>query len=192
MKTVIMVMIASLLLPGCGSLLPSSRATVQSPWHSYEEARESFDRIVINKTTIRELSSLGFDPFSTPNIKILTYLEVMNRFMPNPSIRKENLDEGIQRCIDAQGDCKALEFDPGVTKSRRHGNFWLDFFNFKRESEESGWKFKAFIVLVDDVVVYKLAGGNPRVSEQKITRNPLGPLQSADSIITEATKSTVR
>src|SRR3990172_8102823 len=108
------VLIASF-LAGCGSLLPSSRIELESPWHSYEEAIISFDKIIVNKTTAEELRGLGFDPFSTPNVKVLTYLDVMNRFMPNPSIRKEDLPEGVQQCIAKKSDCKAMAVDPRIT-----------------------------------------------------------------------------
>jgi hypothetical protein len=51
--------------------------------------------------------------------------------------------------------CLAYEFEPQFIKKRRHGNFWLDFFNFKREISEEGWKFKAFIIVVNDTVVVR-------------------------------------
>lgn len=184
-------LVFGLLIAGCSALLPSSRVTVESPWNSYDDAMASFDKIIPNKTALHELRSLGFDPFSTPNIKILTYLDVMNRFMPNPSIRKQDLDEGIQACIEAKTNCKAYEFEPKIMKSRRHGNFWMDFFNFKRHVEESGWKFDAIIILVDDIVVYKLSGGSPNIYEIKKTKNPLGPLQNADDLLKEAVKGSL-
>lgn len=128
---------------------------------------------------------LGFDPFSIPNVKILTYLDIIQRFIFNPSIKKEDLDEGIQRCIDAKTRCVAYEINPRITKSKRHGNFWLDFFNFKRNIKETGWRFEAIIVMVDDVVVYKLWGGNPLIDEGRETKNPLGPLQNAGDLFIE-------
>jgi hypothetical protein len=176
------------LTAGCSTLLPSAKQTIQSPWNSFEDAKAYFDKITPRQSTTKELKELGFDPFSTPNIKILTYLDIMNRFMPNPSVKKEELDEGIQACIDAKADCKAYEFEPKIIRSKRFGNFWLDLFNFKRQTKESGWKFEALIVLIDDIVVYKLWGGSPIIDETKETKNPLGPFQNADDLLKERTR----
>ena len=52
-----------------------------------------------------------------------------------------------------------------------------DFTNFSRRSETTGWRFNALVLLVNDVVVYRAWGGQPRVMEVEISTNPLGPLQ---------------
>ena len=64
----------------------------------------------------------------------------------------------------------------------------LDLFNFRRKSTESGWRFEALIVIIDDIVVYKLWGGNPMIDQDKETKNPLGPLQNSGDILKEAVK----
>ncbi|MCP3873232.1 MAG: hypothetical protein GY699_08785, partial [Desulfobacteraceae bacterium] len=75
---------------GCsGGLLPSIKQTTKSPWQHFEEAKRSFDLIVPHKTTSEDLKRIGFDPFETPNVKLITYLELLERFMPNQSIRME-------------------------------------------------------------------------------------------------------
>ena len=144
--------------------------------------------IVPSKTTAQEMKTLGFDPFTTPNIKILTYVDIINRFMPNSSIRIEDLEEGIQHCIRAKSSCTAYEFDPQVIHSRRYGNVFLDLFNFRRKTKESGWRFHALIVLIEDTVVYKLWGGNPIIEQSRDTKNPLGPLQNTGDIFREVVK----
>jgi hypothetical protein len=42
--------------------------------------------------------------------------------------------------------------------------------------------------MVNDVVVYKLWGGNPLVDENRETKNPLGPLQSPEGVLIEIVK----
>ena len=42
----------------------------------------------------------------------------------------------------------------------------------------SGWSFNATILLIDDVVVYTLYGGQPIIREQEIQQQPLGPVQN--------------
>ena len=185
-KGLFCILIAAMAMSGCGSMLPSSKLTYKSPWDSFEEAKSAFDKITPYETNTKEMQALGFDPFTTPNIRILTYVDIMNRFMPNPSVKKEELAEGIQFCIDAKADCSAYEFDPRVIKTQRYGNVLLDLFNFRRRSTESGWRFEALIVIVDHIVVYKLWGGNPMIDQNKETKNPLGPLQNSGDILKEA------
>ena len=180
------ILIAAMTMSGCGSMLPSSKLIYKSPWDSFEDAKTAFDKITLYQTTTKEMQALGFDPFTTPNIRILTYVDIMNRFMPNPSIKKEDLAEGIQFCIDAKENCAAYAFDPQVIKSKRYGNVLLDLFNFHRKSTESGWRFETLIVIIDGTVVYKLWGGNPMIDQNKETKNPLGPLQNSGDILKEA------
>lgn len=174
---------------GCMSLLPQSRQITRSPWKTFEEAKTSFDGIIPHKTTVEELKKAGFDPYSTPNIRILTYLDIVQRFMANPSIKKEDLDEGIQTCLEFKLACMAYEAAPQSINSKRYGNFWLDILNFKRKSKATGWKFNAFIVMVDGTVVYKLWGGNPLVDEDTERRNPLGPLQEPEDLVRDAIRA---
>ena len=181
-------LIAAVITTGCGSLLPSAKQTTISPWNSFEDAKSAFDKITPYTTNADEMRSLGFDPFTTPNIKILTYVDIMNRFLPNPSIKKEDLDEGIQSCINAKANCKAYEFFPQIIRSKRYGNVLLDLFNFRRKTIESGWRFQALIVLIDSTVVYKLWGGDPIIDQHRETKNPLGPLQNASDILSGAVR----
>jgi hypothetical protein len=180
------ILIAAMITSGCGFLLPSTKQTSKSPWDSFEHAKTAFDKITPYETTSKEMQALGFDPYTTPNIKILTYVDIMNRFMPNSSIKKEDLAEGIQFCIDAKEDCSAYEFAPQVKKTKRYGSVLLDLFNFRRKSTETGWRFEALIVIIDHVIVYKLWGGNPIINQNKETKNPLGPLQNSGDILKEA------
>jgi hypothetical protein len=166
------------MISGCSSLLPSTKQTIHSPWNSFEEAKAAYERIVPRTTTHKEIHELGFDPFTTPNIRILTYLDNMNRFLPNPSIRLEDLDKGIVSCIEAKASCKGYEINPQFLKSERYGNVLLDLLNFRRKTKDSGWRFEALIVLV-----YKLWGGNPVIDQTRDEKRPLGPLQGSDDIL---------
>lgn len=168
---------------GCGSLLPSVKEKTKTYWETFDEAKTAFEKITPYKTTDEDLHNLGFDPFSTPNLKILTYLDIIQRFMFNPSIKKEDLDEGIQTCINAKVNCAAYEIQLKNISKKRHGNVLLDLFNFKRRTKESGWEFDAIIVIVSNTVVYKLWGGKPIIDESKEIRNPLGPLQDPSDLL---------
>ena len=176
MKQLLLIPIIVFTLSACGGLLPKVKEVSYSPWKSFEEAKMAYDQIVINHTTREELRQLGYDPFTTPNINILTYLDIAGAM---PSINEEEWDEGLLKCVKAASKCTGYDIEPKYVKSQRYGNFWLDLFNFRRKTKETGWKFKALVVLVDDTVVYKLWGGNPSVSKDTDKTNPLGPLQDS-------------
>lgn len=176
--------LAVLVLTACSSLLPRGKQTTESPWKSFDLAKAAYERIEPNKTTTSELKELGYDPFSGANIKILNYMDIQKNFIYS---RKEELDAGIRTCIEAQSKCYAYEIEPKNITSKRYGNFWLDFFNFNRKSKDTGWRFKATILVVNDIVVYKLWGGDPNVEEYTEKNNPLGPLQDVgDAFINKA------
>lgn len=162
---------------GC-SALPKGSHVVTSPWKSYDDVKVAFDSIELNKTTNEDLKRLYIDPLTQPNIAIISHLGVMQRFLVNPSIKLEDLDEGLQTCIKAKTTCKAYLLDINDTKYKRYGNFVADLLTFSRKTKEEGWKFDAIIVLVNDIVVYKLSGGTPHVDVDELAVKPLGPVQN--------------
>ena len=169
------------LLAGCTSLLPRSKEVTASPWTSYREAQQTFDRIVPGKTTTADLSELGLDPETMPNIAILNYSDVLRRFMLNQSVTLSDLDRGVQECVMAKTVCRGLEINQRIVSKQRNGSFWLDFLGFRKETHIEGWRFIGLVLLKEDVVVYKLTGGQPVIQESEHTQNPLGPVQSIGS-----------
>ncbi len=163
---------------GCSNLLPTVEQTTESKWKSYEETKQSFDKIAPGKTTIGELNDLGFDPFVNPNIKLLNYLDIIQIFIPNESIRMTDLHPDIRVCLKAKAACRGYEISPKITHSERYGNVALDVFNFRRKTRTTGWKFQGLIILNGELVVYKLEGGEPKILELEDKENPLGPLQN--------------
>ena len=175
---------AWLLLAGCSGLLPRSKEVTASPWKTYQEAQQMFDRIIPDKTTAQDLKDLGVDPETMPNVAILNYSDVLRRFMLNQSVSMADLDHGVQECVRAKIVCRGLEINQRLVQKHRNGNFWLDLFGFKRETHTEGWRFNALVLLKDDVVVYKLTGGQPVIQESEHTQNPLGPVQSIGNKLT--------
>ncbi len=174
-----------LYLPGCSSktFLPSTKDTVNSPWNSYESIKDSFEKITLYKTKYEDLEKLYLSPKVTPNIKILTYLDIMHRFIPNQSVGLKDLDDGLKDCLASQDSCQAFEILIKNIYSERYGNVLFDLFNFRRKTKIFGWEFNAIVVLKNDLVVYKISGGKPKIDEYKDRKNPLGPLQSSERII---------
>lgn len=170
---------------GCKSLFSSSAQRARTPWQNFDEAQIAFDKVVPHKTTVEELKGLGFDPNTTPNIKILTYLDLIQRFIPNSSISIEDLQADVRACIESKDCCHAYEMELDMTDSKRYGNLALDVFGFNRKTKTTGWRFKALVIVKDDVVAYKIRSGEPNVDRLERKTKPLGPLQELDNIVTK-------
>src|SRR5487761_2658443 len=161
-----------LFLAGSGTLLPRGESVVESPWHSFAEAQQTFDSIIPYKTTVEDLDKLGLDPRKNPNITLLNYSDVLRRFIPSPSIDAGDLDEGVRECLRAKTACEGYEINQSSTKRIRYGNFWADFLNFKRKVDVVGWRFNGVILISNKIVVYKLTGGEPAIHEYEENSNP--------------------
>jgi hypothetical protein len=172
---------------GCASLMPHSTIITKSPWQDFNSAKVTYDKIIPGVTNVNDLKKLGFDPFIEPNIRIMNVTEVINLFLPNPSIKKEDLDPGIQKCINSKDRCTAYLITPSTLYVKRVGNFWLDLFTFKRHTVNTGWEFKGLITLVDNVVTYRdPPGGRPLIDTHQIDVKPLGPAQEIGTAIISA------
>jgi hypothetical protein len=168
--------------------LPSSQTTVKSPWQDFNSAKLEYEKIIPEKTTMDDLNKMSFNPYKVPNIKIMNVTEIIGVFLPNPSITLEDLDPGLQKCVEKRQRCTAYKIEPGEMDNRRVGNFWLDLFSFKRHTIVTGWEFRGLITIVDDVVTYRdPPGGRPLVRTEEVVNKPLGPAQEIGGvIITEA------
>jgi hypothetical protein len=176
-----LVLLSTFLLLACSSLLPTAQDKSVQPWATFEEAKASYDRIEPFVTSLDTVRGLGFDPFKTPNVKILNHAQVVQTVLPPPIQGNGAVPPGILECIKAQDACQGYYMEPRRLKKDRVGNFMLDFMNFKRETVTTGWKFGALIVIVGDKVVYKQWSGSPNILEESVQKNPLGPLQGMGS-----------
>lgn len=169
------------LLGACSNALPRTEDNTRSRWDTFEQAMIDYDKIIAYQTTTTELKELGYDPYTQANIRILSYLDIIQRFMPNQSITLDDLDPALSFCIRSRDHCLAYEAQPQQSKTKRVGNVALDLLTFKRRTIETGWSFNAIIVINDGIVIYKVWSGSPIVSGEKLRNNPLGPLQGLDS-----------
>ena len=166
------------MLTGCsGNPLPSSQSTVHSKWDSFAEAKQAFDTIELSNTTTTELDEIGYGLNSSPNVRILNYLELTGRFMPNPAIGFDELDDPVRLCLKAKTACEGYLVNVRKINKVREGSVVLDLLNFKRRTRSTGWQFDALLLINKNRVVYKIWGGTPHIDEQKNSKNPLGPLQ---------------
>ena len=170
------VVAAVLLVSGCTSLLPRARSE-SSAFKSFDEASKAIDTLTPMQSKIDAVTALGIDPVKQPNTVILTHADIVRRFVPSALLKREDLDPGVLRCLQAREACRGWELTAARISRTRSGNFFADFANFSRKTETNGWRFNALILLVDDVVVYRAWGGQPNVNEVEVNTNPLGPLQ---------------
>lgn len=166
-------------LSGCASLLPSAEVATQQAWVNFEEARAAIERIVPKTTTRAELAAAGIDPLQNASVTILGLPDVMQRFSVGSAVEAQDLDAGVRACLAAGNDCTGYSILVRRNDRKRIGNFWLDVLNFRRETDITGWSFNALILFVGEIVVYTVNGGQPRIHEKEVSRNPLGPVQGA-------------
>jgi hypothetical protein len=171
----VLVLVATL-ATGCTSLLPKAKAETEAPWRTFEEVKRTFDSIEPGRTTLEELKQLGYDPYVNPNVTVLNYSDVLSKYAPNVA-RDEYLEPGIRDCLKTQAKCSAYSIQHQQIRHDRVGNFFLDFINYERRTEITGWRFAAVIVVVGDHVVHKSWSGVPAIKEVEESKNPLGPLQ---------------
>lgn len=166
-------------LAGCVALLPRGQTATQESWPDFESAQAAVERIVPHQSRRAEIAALGFDPYKNPTITILNYSDILQRFVVSGTMKREELDPGILECLKAGKACTGYAILVRSSIRKRTGGFWMDILNFRRVTDITGWTFNALILMVDDLVVYTLHGGQPRIHEQEVTRNPLGPVQES-------------
>ena len=170
-------------LEGCASLLPTSKVEMKMPWQNYAEAKATFDRIIIQRTTIDELNAMAINADVTPNIVSLNQTDLLRRLANVPLLDPGMLDDGLRACLIKRQKCTGLEIEQTHTERERIGSFWLDVLGFRQETSVTGWRFNAVIVLDENVVIFKVWSGQPNIRKREEERNPLGPLQGIGSAL---------
>lgn len=169
----------------CSDLLPKKNEEPELPWTSFTDIKQVYDLILPNTSTIDYLHELGINPYKTPNISIVSYLDIRERFIPNSSIRHEDVDPGVLACIAHRTDCYGYVMSVSSTRSKRVGNAFLDILSFRKTTIKEGWKFEALFVIDkhdgQEMVVYKIWRGAPHFKTTEKDRNPLGPLNNGNA-----------
>lgn len=123
------------------------------------------------------LQAQHIGPITNPSVTVRNDTDLLQRLPAVPAVPSDQLELGIRDCLSAAQRCTAYSICFRQIQTRHIGSFWLDLFNLHREVAITGWTFSALTVFADDLVVYALAGGQPRIDEKQTTRNPVGPLQ---------------
>jgi len=182
MKLIIIVL--SIIATGCANILPKEDINLSSMRTTFEEVKIKYDSVIPSETKYDRLIELGFDPYHHSNVEILTYTDMILKFMPSDNIKIKDIPEGMQQCIYVKENCFTFIAEFGETNKNRIGNATLDILGIKEETVTIGWNFKALFAIIDNVVVYKLFSGHPNTYEYYNKERPLGPLQRiGDSVI---------
>jgi hypothetical protein len=172
-------------LVGCGGLglLPHETKVAATNFQSFEQVQSAYTDIVPGATRLSDLPKLGFDTATTPNVEILSYLGVIERFMPRNTMSFDHLAPPVQNCIESQDRCSAFVFHPQHIESRRMGNLFLDVLGFERQTVDSGWSAEVVLLMQDGHVAYKLMSGRPHIEDMHDNVQPLGPLQDIGNTV---------
>ncbi len=173
-------------LVGCGGLglLPHDTKVSNNSFQTYEQVQSAYIDVAPGQTRLTDLPRLGFDTATTPNVEVLSYLGVIERFMPRSTMSFDHLAPPVQSCIEAQDRCSAFVFHPQHVESRRTGNFFLDLLGFERRTIDTGWSAEVVLLMQDGHVAYKLMSGRPRIEDTHDEITPLGPLQDIGNTVT--------
>jgi hypothetical protein len=167
---------------GCKTLLPSGQETSNGIWKSFSQVENTFKKIIPHKTTTADLSKLGIHFSITPNLRTLTYLDVMEIFKLDSTVFNNiKLPPGMKGALEKHEKCRGYELKINHISKKRVGSFWKDILAFEQVTQSAGWSFKALIVMVDEVVVYVLYSGSPILDKIETNKQPLGPFQNIDA-----------
>ena len=172
---------------GCAtqSLLPTKGVYTESSFETYTQVEGVVDKIVVGETKYSDLVNVGLDLENIPNVKRLTYLDVMTKFkLDSPSrftlFNKIELPAGVLKMLAAKEDGLAYEINLERLKNQREGSVFLDMLNFRKNIHTTGWQISVLILIVDDTVEYVLYSGEKNIDRLEKKKNPLGPFQGFD------------
>jgi hypothetical protein len=168
---------------GCSTLLPSKTVETQAQWTSYQEV-ESVVKAIHRGNTLEDVKQLGLDVDKTPNVELLTYIDIAKRFgLIGLRDHLVTVPDGVKKLMVAAEKGKAYELTVQSTRSQRLGSFWADFFQFRKKTHTTGWEFSVLLIVVDNKVEYVLYKGNPNIDKLEKEKNPLGPFHKINGYI---------
>jgi len=176
----------ALFLGGCGgTLLPEQTDHTNGKFKTFDDVKIAYERVQPGHTRVADLPSMGFD-LTEPNVEQLSYLGVMERFMPRANMTQDEIAPEVRNCIRSRDHCMAYVFRPSMVHSERTGDTMLDVFGFDRTTINHGWSAEVTILVQDDRVAYKVISSKPHIEETHEKVQPLGPLQDLGNAVVPA------
>lgn len=171
-----------MMLAGCSAVLPHE-SNIASRFQTYDQLVDAYSKIDINTTRLAELSDLGFDPRTTPNIEVLSYVQIIDRFVPSDAVTLERVPPPVRGCIEAKDRCSAYLYRVEHSETRHNGYVVPDLIGIERDTTKVGWSAEIALLVRDDRVVYKLMAGQPYLENRRERTQPLGPLQDLGNMV---------
>ena len=108
-RTIVFTIAALILVGGIVLVeLPRQGDAPQLKFLTVHQLLAAYDHIQPG-TRASQLARFGLDAAAT-DTQVLSYLGVMERFMPRDSVAFDSLDAGVRNCIEARDRCTALVF----------------------------------------------------------------------------------
>src|SRR3974390_379967 len=183
------------ILVGCSSefsLLPRETELKNTSFKSYQDVEAAYAQISPGQTRATDLVATGFDSNDSPNVEVLSYLGVIERFIPRDSIRFDNLDPVVQQCIEARERCTGYVFHPERLHKERLGNWFLDVLGFQRTVVNYGWSAEIVLLVIDGRVSSKVMSGRPHIEDFHHDVEPLGPFQDLGGTVLHTASAAAR
>lgn len=169
--TSIAILVVTLAVVGCGALtlLPRQPDSSATEIKSLKELASAYARVLPGQTRASQLAALGFDT-STPNVQMLSYLGVMERYMTGASTNFDRLDAALQNCIETRDRCTAFVFKPG-DQARGGGMFASLGFG----ANAAGRAVEVTLLVQNGRVAYKMMTGLPEAPAPRRVATPVLP-----------------
>jgi len=183
------VLIVGLTLVGCAglNLLPHrSDLARDQTFENYRDVVAAYSNITPGHTRASELTRLGFDVAAQPGAETLSYLGVIERFMPRESAGFDRLAVPVQTCIAARQRCSAYVFRPSQLKQERTGSLLFDLLGFDHSTIDRGWTTEVVLLIQDGRVAYKAMSGKPHVEGYHEDIGPPRYLGSRDMTVSRS------
>jgi hypothetical protein len=152
----------------CVAILALLGNAMRPLWLSSDETRTTqqlsnnhdlvlaYSRIHPGVTRASELAGYGFDS-SSRGARLLSYLAIMESFIPHDSEQFDRLDAAVQTCVAARERCSALIFQPADSpgSNKAHGIFTA----FGMGAEAASRTPQVTLLIRDGRVTFKLMTG---------------------------------
>jgi len=170
--TSIAISLVALALLGCGALtlLPQHSETV-AQFKSSRDLAFAYARVQPGMTRASQLAALGFDT-TMPNVQVLSYLGLTERYMTGDSSKFDRLDAALQNCIEARDRCTGFVFRPGDAKSGHSGV--LETLGLG-SANAAGRDAEVTLIVQDGRVAYKAISGMPQEPAPRRVASPQPP-----------------
>lgn len=168
----------TLALVGCGglSLLPYQSDVANTHFKTYAQLQAAYQAVKPGLTRASELGRIGFDSARSANVEVLSYLGIVERFMPRSSIKFDRLAAPVQSCIDARDHCMAYVYRPSRMEQETRGNALLKLVGFDHTTVSRGWSAEIVLLVRNGRVAYKAMVGNPDADGRKPLANKVPAL----------------